>query len=64
MKMVVETVLGTYQCREYFNDDLDHGIEISRNDNHVGKILGIQLPDEEGLDEFIKRIELWVCKND
>lgn len=64
MKMVVETVLGTYQCREYFNNDLDHGIEISRNDNYVGKILGIQLPDEEGLDEFIKLIELWVCKND
>jgi hypothetical protein len=64
MKMEVETVLGAYQCREYFNGDLDHGIEISRNENYIGKILGIQLPDEEGLDEFINTIEIWVCEND
>jgi len=67
MTLEINTILGTYECRSYFNDDLDSGIDISKNGNRVGSMVEASLPDEDDEDEmesFIDKLEVWLCENE
>ena len=67
MELTITTILGSYKCRTYFNDDNDNGIEVSINGNHIGRMFGMNLPDEDDddeINEFRDELEVWLCDNE
>jgi len=60
----IDTLFGTYDCRGYFNDDLDNGLEISKNGNLIGKMVSVNFPDEEEKEEFVDSLEIWLTENE
>ena len=54
-------------CRTFFDIDPDvSGIDISINENRIGSIIGVILPDEEDeeeLNDFKNMVENWLIDN-
>ena len=54
------------KCRAYFNNDGDNGVEIYNEGSYAGKIVGIELPDEdddEAIEQFTDIVETWLIDN-
>ena len=69
MTETIGTIFGNYECRSYFNDDNDNGLEITNtsNGNRVGSMVGYNLPnvdDNDELDSFIELLEDWLIDNE
>jgi hypothetical protein len=63
------------KCRAYFNDDNDQGVEVSVNEEYLGKMIGVILPctnedeengtfDDEEYTLFICEVENWIIDNE
>jgi tRNA 2-selenouridine synthase SelU len=62
--MIINTIFGNYECREFTNVDPDeNGIDISKNENHIGSMIGFNLPEDEE-DSFIEELEIWLAENE
>jgi hypothetical protein len=63
----VQTIFGQYECRSFIIVDPDvQGIEISEYGEHIGSMIGENLPDENDEDEiknFINKLEIWIVEN-
>ena len=57
-----------YVCVDFFCTDRNvSGVDISLNDEHIGEIIGISIPDlEDGeeVEKFNKEVEDWIVDND
>ncbi len=57
-----------YVCKDFTDVDPDRtGVVVSLNDEHLGEILGISIPDPEDAEEvekFNKEVIEWVVDND
>ena len=63
--MTVETILGTYECRNFTDVDPDvSGIEVSKYGNHIGSIIGESLPEEDETEAFTDMLENWLIENE
>ena len=62
------------ECRTYFNDDNDNGVEIKVEGEYLGTMVGTSLPctnedeenetfDEDELTDFINEVENWIIEN-
>lgn len=70
---MAEIITNTYvfdniRCREFFDADIGYGgIEIfDEHDEHLGNMLGSELPDEddqEEMDNFNEALEDWLIDN-
>jgi hypothetical protein len=64
MKVTIGTIFGNYDCRSFTNVDPDeYGIEISKNGNYIGIMVGEELPDDDD-DDFINKLEIWLSENE
>ena len=58
-----------FSCREYFNSDSDHGIEVKKGKKLIGTIQSLEIPDEEDEDyqielaKFTKEVEILLDEN-
>jgi len=55
-----------YNCQSYFNSDLDNGVKVSLNDEHLGTIVGLDIPDisdEDENDYFDEQVINWIVDN-
>lgn len=59
-----------YQCQHFFcNDRNVGGVDVSLNGNHIGEIIGLDIPDIEDEDEhenvkFDNEVIDWIVDND
>lgn len=57
-----------YQCQQFFcNDRNVGGVDISLNGNHIGEIIGLDIPDIEDENENVKfdnEVIDWIVDND
>lgn len=57
-----------YVCRYFFDSDTSaEGVDVSRDGEHLGSIIGISIPDEEDEDEvkkFEKEVTDWLVDNE
>jgi hypothetical protein len=60
-----------YTCRYYFDADTStSGVEVSNGDNHVGSIVGLEIPDEDDEDfkelakDFTNEVIGWLVENE
>ena len=57
-----------FVCTEFFNVDLNiGGVDISRDDKHLGSILGLSIPDIDDEEENIKfdnQVIEWIVDNE
>ena len=56
-----------YNCQSYFNDDLDNGVEVFLNDEILGSIVGLDIPNIDDEDEnkyFDDKVMQWVVDNE
>lgn len=57
-----------YVCTEFYDADLStSGVDVSCNDNHLGQILGLSIPDiddEESNMKFDKDVIAWIVDNE
>ena len=57
-----------YQCTQFFCSDRNiSGVDVSINGNHLGEIIGIDIPDdiedEEANIEFDNKVINWIVDN-
>jgi hypothetical protein len=64
---IVEEFGNTYIARYFFDTDLGNGIDISCEGEHIGSILGEEIPDEDADEEEIEAFNLmviaWIVDN-
>jgi hypothetical protein len=57
-----------FVCTEFFDVDLNiGGVDISRDDEHLGSILGLSIPDIDNEEENIKfdnQVIEWIVDNE
>jgi hypothetical protein len=57
-----------FVCTQFFDIDLQaSGVDITRNDEHLGSIIGLTIPDIEDVEEnieFDKEVVLWIVDNE
>ncbi len=58
-----------YVCTQFTNVDPDYtGVDISLNDNHIGQIVGLDIPDDiddiESNIAFDTEVEDWIIENE
>jgi hypothetical protein len=56
-----------YQCTEFYDVDLNYsGVDVSFNGNHLGSIIGVNIPDIDDDDEsvnFNNEVTKWLVDN-
>ena len=57
-----------YQCTQFTNIDPDYaGVDVSLNDDHIGEIVGLDIPDDPEDDEanikFDNAVIVWIVEN-
>lgn len=58
-----------YVCTNYFDIDTQtSGVDVSLNDNHIGSIVGVTIPDDiDDIDENVKfdnEVINWIVDNE
>jgi len=57
-----------YVCTYFFDVDTNaFGVDVSRDDEHIGSIIGLDIPeidDEEGNIEFDNQVIEWIVENE
>ncbi len=58
-----------YKCSYFFDADTGaSGVDVSRNGNHLGEIIGIRIPDDEDEEETFKAFDNeiinWIVDNE
>ena len=65
MEIIIETIFGNYKCRSFTNVDPDEtGIEISKDGNLIGSMIGVDLPNDDEMDKFIDDLGVWLGENE
>jgi hypothetical protein len=64
--MIINTIFGNYECREFTNVDFDeNGIDIYKDEDYLGSMIGFNLPeDKDDEDSFIEELEIWLTENE
>jgi hypothetical protein len=55
-----------YLCRRFYNTDNNSGVDVSLNGNHIGSIIGLEIPDESDAIEctkFENDVTDWIVEN-
>ena len=56
-----------YQCTEFYDVDLGYGgVDVSVDDEHLGQIVGISIPDfddEDECEKFDNEVIEWIVDN-
>lgn len=65
---IVSEFGNDYVCRDFTDVDPDRsGVDVSLDDEHIGEILGISIPDpndKEEVEKFRKEVIEWIVDND
>ncbi len=65
---IVSEFGNNYECIDFFCTDRNvSGVDVSRDGEHIGEIIGISLPDEEDDEEcekFDKKVIEWIVDNE
>lgn len=68
MRTPFEILNDTYECKDFHDVDPNvSGVEVYKDDERIGSMVGISLPDledSEAVDHFRNELEIWLIDNE